>query len=282
MTGESKQKSSVQGGAQGETEPMNPQQAAPQESVATGSGNGPSSADLRAGRASGSKKSDESERARAEDHALIRRAQAGEEDAFAELVQRHEQRAFRVARNLVPCREDAQDLAQEAFLRVFRNIERFDFKHDFTTWLYRIVTNLGIDHLRKRRPAVSTSSAVDEDADFDLPDDAAPAPSEPLEAAETAVLVRECIDSLAPHFQVVLALRELEGMSCIDIAKIVGATHVTVRWRLHRGRKLFQEEWDRRLRMEELRAGGGKLGFEGDSQISNESSQAPTAGGASS
>ncbi|MCA9619925.1 MAG: sigma-70 family RNA polymerase sigma factor, partial [Myxococcales bacterium] len=79
---------------------------------------------------------------------LVQRAQAGDEAAFAELYRRHDRRAWRVARNLVPSDEDARDLVQEAFLRVFKNLERFDFNHAFSTWLYRIVTNLAIDHLR--------------------------------------------------------------------------------------------------------------------------------------
>ncbi len=190
------------------------------------------------------------------DHDLIRAAQEGDEAAFAELVRRHERRAYRVARNLVPSREDALDLAQEAFLRVFRNIDRFDFHHEFTTWLYRIVTNLGIDHLRKRRPAVSTASlSPEDDGDLDLPDAEGPTPTESVESRETAEQVRACIDSLAPHFRAVLTLRELEGLPCTEIADIVGATHVTVRWRLHRGRKLFQEEWERRMRIESQRPG---------------------------
>src|SRR5262245_32645980 len=99
------------------------------------------------------------------DHDLIRRAQQGKEAAFEELVRRHEERAVRVALALVANREDARDLAQEAFIRVFRNLERFDFEHEFTTWLYRIVTNLAIDHLRKRRPSVSTTAEQEEEAD---------------------------------------------------------------------------------------------------------------------
>ena len=179
------------------------------------------------------------------DHELIRSAQQGTEPAFAELVRRHEERAVRVALALVANREDARDLAQEAFLRVFRNLDRFDFEHEFTTWLYRIVTNLAIDHLRKRRPAVSTTAEQEEEADLDLADPDGPAPSTALEQMETAERVRACIDRLAPHFRSVMILRELEGLSCIEIARIVGATHVTVRWRLHRGRKLFLEEWER-------------------------------------
>jgi RNA polymerase sigma-70 factor (ECF subfamily) len=188
------------------------------------------------------------------DHELIRRAQRGEEDAFAELVRRHEGRAWRVARNLVGNAEDARDVAQEAFLRVFRSLDRFDFQHEFTTWLYRIVTNLGIDHLRRRRKLVSTAGvADDEEYELDLPDVEGERPEDRLDAAETAAEVRECIDALAPHFRVVMALRELEGLSCAEIARIVGATNVTVRWRLHRGRKLFQEEWERRGRQRALR-----------------------------
>ena len=196
---------------------------------------------------------------------MIRAAQGGEERAFEELVRRHQRRAWRVARNMVPSDEDAHDLAQEAFLRVFRSLERFDFQHDFTTWLYRIVTNLAIDHLRKRRPAMSTSAAPDEeDADVDLPDPREELPSERAEAEETAAQVRECLAALAPHFQAVLALRELEGLPCTEIAEIVGATHVTVRWRLHRGRKLFQEEWERRQRLSGA-PGGRRSGSGGSS-----------------
>ena len=184
------------------------------------------------------------------DHSLVARAQAGDESAFESLVRRHQARAFRVARNMVPSNEDARDLAQDAFLRVFKSLERFDFQHEFSTWLYRIVTNLAIDHLRKRRPISSTvrTGTDDDNVDVDLPDEDVPDPSRRMEATETAREVRACIDGLAPHFQAVLVLRELEGLPCTEIAKIVGATHVTVRWRLHRGRKLFQEEWERRQR----------------------------------
>lgn len=204
--------------------------------------------------------STDSARERAVDHALIRRAQTGEEAAFAELVARHEARAWRVARNLVPTDDDAQDLAQEAFLRVFKNLAGFDFEHGFTTWLYRIVTNLAIDHLRKRRPAMSTAAHSEDDdgGERELVDSRAARPSDELERAELGQEVRDVLATLAPHFQSVLMLREIEGLPCNEIAKIVGATHVTVRWRLHRGRKLFQEEWERRARLRET--GGDRLG----------------------
>jgi RNA polymerase sigma-70 factor (ECF subfamily) len=200
--------------------------------------------------------SSDADTARAEDHALVRRAQAGDEAAFESLVRRHEQRAWRVARNLVASDEDAHDLAQEAFLRVFRSLSSFDFQHGFTTWLYRIVTNLAIDLLRKRRTAVSTTRSDPDEGDFDLPDATVELPSDGLERNELAQEVRACLSALAPHFQSVLMLREMEGLPCNEIAHIVGATHVTVRWRLHRGRKLFQEEWERRNRLLDVASGG--------------------------
>ncbi|MCP3919793.1 MAG: sigma-70 family RNA polymerase sigma factor [bacterium] len=201
---------------------------------------------------------------------LVRRAQAGEEDAFAELVHRHERRAIRAARNMVPSDEDARDLAQEAFLRVFRSLDRFDFKHEFTTWLYRIVTNLAIDHLRKRRPAFSTTTLDgDEDGgEIEFVDEAGILPSERMESEETADQVQACLGALAPHFQSVLVLRELEGLACTEIADIVGATHVTVRWRLHRGRKLFLEEWERRQRVSDKGAIHGEIDGEIDGEAS--------------
>lgn len=181
------------------------------------------------------------------DHDLVRRAQKGDEAAFAALVERNQRRAWRVARNLVPRDEDADDIVQEAFMRVFRSLERFDFKYAFTTWLFRIVTNLCIDHLRKRRPMGTGASGEEDEIAFDPVDNDIERPDEALLREERAVLVRECIDSLAPHFRSVMVLRELDGLACAEIAKIVGATNVTVRWRLHRGRKLFQDEWERRF-----------------------------------
>lgn len=186
------------------------------------------------------------------DHELIRLAQRGDERAFETLVRRHEARAWRVARNLVASADDARDLVQDAFLRVFRNLDRFDFEHEFSTWLFRIVTNLAIDQLRRRRATASTTKSDPEgERELELADPDAPSPSHRAEARETAVRVRVCLASLAPHFRNVLALREIEGLGCPEIAEIVGATHVTVRWRLHRGRKLFQEEWERRERLSE-------------------------------
>ena len=86
----------------------------------------------------------------AEEHGLVRKAQAGDRLAFEELVRRYDRDVLRLALNLVQRPEEARDVYQESFLRVYRNLHRFRFECSFYTWLYRIVTNVGLDHLRRR------------------------------------------------------------------------------------------------------------------------------------
>jgi len=85
-----------------------------------------------------------------DEHALVREAQAGDRLAFEELVRRYDREVLRLALNLVHRSEDARDIYQEGFLRVYRNLHRFRFECSFYTWLYRIVTNVALDHLRRR------------------------------------------------------------------------------------------------------------------------------------
>src|SRR3954466_5839542 len=92
---------------------------------------------------------------------LIRAAQAGDQDAFEQLVRTYDQSVLRLAMNLLRSSEDARDVYQEAFLRVYRNIHAFRFDCSFHTWLYRIVTNICLDHLRKRKVRREESSVVE-------------------------------------------------------------------------------------------------------------------------
>src|SRR5258705_11911427 len=92
---------------------------------------------------------------------LIRAAQAGDQDAFEQLVRTYDQSVLRLAMNLLRSPEDASDVYQEAFLRVYRNLHTFRFDCSFHTWLYRIVTNLCLDHLRKRKVRREESSVIE-------------------------------------------------------------------------------------------------------------------------
>ncbi|HXG62553.1 MAG TPA: sigma-70 family RNA polymerase sigma factor [Planctomycetota bacterium] len=172
--------------------------------------------------------------------ALIQRCQEGREDAFRELVERYQRRTFWIAYNMVGNQETAREISQEAFVRVFRNIRRFDVRKNFYTWLYQIVVNLSIDHVRK----ASHARTVDLDGVGGLADPARRDPSESGERAETRRRVHQALDRLPPKYKAVLTLRDIQGFSCEEIAEIVGCTNATVRWRLHRARRLFKAVWE--------------------------------------
>ncbi len=176
----------------------------------------------------------------ATDHDLIRGIQVGEAESFRALFERHERRAYGIAYQMVGNAEEAADVVQEAFLRVHRSIDRFDFSKAFTTWLYRIVVNLAIDGLRRERLRRDV-----EIGEFEESIPAGSSPEAPLEADETVRLVRGVLDALPPKFKAVMVLRDLHGLSGKEISSVVGATHATVRWRLHRARTAFRALWER-------------------------------------
>lgn len=176
----------------------------------------------------------------ARDAVLVRNTLDGDQAAFAELVERYQRKGFWIAYHTVGRIEDARDVVQDAFLRVYRSLDKFDFERNFYTWFYRIVMNLAIDALRKGKSARTT--AVDDLGEsFAAPEDNA----RPIERGETRGLVWQVLERMDSKFKSVLVLRDIHGMSCREIAPILKVTHATVRWRLHRGRKLFRERWER-------------------------------------
>lgn len=185
----------------------------------------------------------EARRRREEERALIRRCQEGDLDAFQTLVRRYEKKVYWIAFNLVGDVEDAQDLAQEAFLRVFKAIERFKLQYNFYTWLYRIVVNLAIDHLRKKGKQQKVSL---EECPVDPPLDETAAPDRNLKNTELRGQIQAVLDSLPAKYKTVIVLRDIHEMSCAEISKIIHCTSATTRWRLHKAREMFKERWARR------------------------------------
>ena len=174
-----------------------------------------------------------------DDADLVTRALAGEQEAFRALVERHQTRAFWVARGMLGNDEDARDVAQEAFIRVHRSLHRFDINLKFSTWLHQIVVNLSIDHMRKHR----RRRGVDLDAVAEVED-----PREqrdPVEGQELKERVMRVLEELPPKYKAVMVLSDLQGIGAKQIAEITDTTHATVRWRHHRARKLFREAWER-------------------------------------
>lgn len=178
---------------------------------------------------------------------LIRACQNGDEAAYATLVARYQDKAFWVAYNLLGNTEDARDACQEAFVRIYRAIDRFDFNMSFYTWLYRIVTNLAIDRLRKQKKHRAVALNDLEDVLRDPSSDQQP--SSRLEREELKNAVRRVLKTLPDKYKAILVFRDIEGLSCKEISSITGASHATVRWRLHTARKLFKEKWEREQRL---------------------------------
>ncbi len=174
---------------------------------------------------------------------ILRRCLDGSEEAFGELVDKYQQRSFWIAYHVLGRAEGARDVAQESFVRVHRSLARFDFSRNFYTWFYRIVMNLAIDALRKQKTARATN--LDEFAHI------LPAPdvtSEPAERRETQNQVWRVLDKMDVKFRSVLVLRDIHDLSCREISPILKVTHATVRWRLHRGRQIFRDHWERMTR----------------------------------
>lgn len=180
---------------------------------------------------------------------IIRACQKGDQVAYATLVERYQDRAFWVSYNLLGDAEDARDAAQEAFVRIYRAIDRFDFNMNFYTWLYRIVTNLSIDRIRKRKKTQAVGISGLEEVLKDPSGDQHP--SSRMEKEELKKEVRELLSRMPEKYKTILVLRDIEGLSCKEIASITGASHATVRWRLHTARKLFKEKWEIKQRASE-------------------------------
>ena len=169
-------------------------------------------------------------RAEVDEAALIRAAQAGDQYAFEKLVQAYDQSVLRLAFNLLRSAEDASDVYQEAFLRVFRNLHLFRFDCSFQTWLFRIVTNLCLDHLRKRKVRKEESTTFDTSdgpvnrMEVISEDRAEGDPQRALFSRQLNQRIGIALQSLTPRERLVFELRHYQGMRLRAIGEILGTT----------------------------------------------------------
>jgi len=170
------------------------------------------------------------------DQALCRRIAAGDEAAFDLLVARHQGRAYRLAWSLVRDAEDARDLSQEAFVRVFRTAATFRGDAKFSTWFYRILVNLCLDHRRRRR--WWRRLVTDHGRDADDPIEREPAPTvDPVDALGQAELMTRVwaeVARLSPQQRAALVLHVQEELPTSEIAAVLACSEATVRVHLHR------------------------------------------------
>lgn len=166
---------------------------------------------------------------------LVSAAMAGDTAAFARMVQRYRPFAVAVAYRILRDRRDAEDVAQDAFVRVHKHAADFRGTANFRTWLYRIVHNLAIDLLRRRSPWHGIESRADAE---DVPDALDPAMA--LDRTRFIETMQVCLDALPAHHRTAILLREVEGMSYEEIARAMGCPKGTVMSRLFHARRRMQ------------------------------------------
>lgn len=183
-----------------------------------------------------------------EDRGLIAKAQQGDRAAFRALVERHQRRAFAIALSLVRDENDARELVQDAFLRVHKSLPGFQGGSSFFTWLYRIITNLSIDLIRKpgRQLADIDESRFDsEDApEADFPLLSKVDGSDPVDVVrrrEIAGRLQAALDALPPYHRGVIVMREVEGLSYEEMAAAMNVSKGTIMSRLFHARQKLQK-----------------------------------------
>ena len=173
-----------------------------------------------------------------DDMALVHACKNGDAAAFEQLVKRYDRRVFRIAQHITHNREDAQDVVQEAFLKVFRKLTQFQENSQFSTWLTRIVVNESLMKLRKRSARevpMDDPQGEEHIAAFDLAD-WAPNPEELCVGSELRDILRSALQDLPPGLRVVFVLRDMEGLSTEQAANVLDLTPVAVKARLCRAR----------------------------------------------
>jgi RNA polymerase sigma-70 factor (ECF subfamily) len=185
-----------------------------------------------------------------EERAMIERAQGGDREAFEELVHRYDRDVLRIALNILRKPEDARDVYQEAFLKIYKNLPRFRFECSFYTWTYRIVTNVCLDHLRRRSsrpedqaPELASNRNGETVAGdfFDRQQDQAASsdPERRMRGLEIGRRISSALDLLTPRERMVFEMKHYQGLKLRAIGDALGTTEETVKNSLFRAtRKL--------------------------------------------
>jgi RNA polymerase sigma-70 factor (ECF subfamily) len=154
--------------------------------------------------------------------AVLARARQGDSEAFRALVERHSRSVFRLAFRMTGNEQDAEDVVQEAFLRAYRQLGRFESRANFGTWLYRIVANCSVDLMRARQSRHDMSRSESLDQAVEQPAHDSPGPERLLASAEIRDRVRNALGALSPLERAAFTLRHHEGRSIDEISQMLG------------------------------------------------------------
>jgi RNA polymerase sigma-70 factor, ECF subfamily len=175
------------------------------------------------------------------DKDVLARAAGGDAGAFAAVYQHYQHVVYRFALAMAGSRDSAEDIAQEVFVTLFRDLGRYDpGRASFTTYLYGIVRNLSRERLRRDRRLLSLA-AISLGARESIEVD----PFDAIDGAQTAASMREALRQLPPRYRELIVMCDLHGLSYADAAKVVKSSIPAVRSRLHRGRNRLRDEWSK-------------------------------------
>ena len=175
-----------------------------------------------------------------QDFDVIQRILGGEKRAYSELVDRHKDKAMALAMRMLKNRHDAEEALQDAFVRAFNALPRFEWKSSFSTWFYRIVFNVCATNLSKKKEEFSVSLEEDENQPLELPADD-PTPDVVYEASEFQNIVHGEIEKLPQAYAFILTLFLVQDMSYDEIVEVAGVSLGTVKNRLFRARTMLRD-----------------------------------------
>jgi RNA polymerase sigma-70 factor (ECF subfamily) len=183
------------------------------------------------------------------DAEIILRVLKGDPRAYALLVDRHKEKGMALAFRMLRTREEAEEALQDAFVRAFKALQKFEMKSSFSTWFYRIVYNVCATRLTRRGERHKNEVEVDEQI-ADRTRSEEPLPDMVLESAQTEVIIQEEVDKLPEVFGTVFTLFAVNDKTYDEIMEITGAPLGTVKARLFRARSMLRDAVAKRLRME--------------------------------
>ena len=174
--------------------------------------------------------------ARPGDEDLVQLARKGDRGAFEELIERHQQKAFRIAFDFTRDREEAKDLSQDAFLRAYTHLNNFDGRSSFYTWFYRILVNICLDYRRrkKRNSAEELNETVENQVDPSHPSAHPVSPDQRVFAEQFSEKISEALEALPAKQRTAFILKNHQGLSIREIAEIMQTAEGTVKVHLHR------------------------------------------------
>jgi RNA polymerase sigma-70 factor (ECF subfamily) len=184
-----------------------------------------------------------------EDADLVRRAAGGDDEAFEELMNRHQSRVYHHALRMMGNSQDAEEVLQDTFVQAYRNLAKFEQRSRFSTWIYRIATNEALMRLRKarRKREVSLDDAFGERGVDEIRDFARSALDEVMDA-EVSSLLEKALADLPEEYRAVFVMRDVDGLSNAEVAEILDVSVPAVKWRLHRSRLFLRDRLSQLLR----------------------------------